>query len=113
MSDTQSDKLVNRYFGFRLLVTPWAIKAIYVIGIVAILINGWNVYQVSQKSWFVGTSFALECQLKGIAIMVLGNLIWRLACETWIVLFSICDSLLVIRSQNRREPAGEEINTAE
>ena len=73
---------MNDFFGFRKMVSTALIKIIYFFGLIILTLSGAGM--VYQGNIMV---------LKGIGIIVLGNLLWRIICEVWILLFSIHDLL--------------------
>ena len=78
----------NDFFSFRQMVSMQIIKIIYILGLVFITIGG-----------IIGL---FDNFLMGLAAIVLGNLIWRLICESAILLFSIHDILGNIETNVRK-----------
>jgi hypothetical protein len=74
---------IGEFFSFKRMVSFGLIKLLYVLGIIGILVYGIN--QITENKW-----------LMGISIILLGNLIWRLFCEIWILAFSIHNTLVSI-----------------
>jgi uncharacterized protein DUF4282 len=85
------------YFSFQRFVTSYFIKVIYFIGFMALTaggtgLAGWaamRLYEASiprELGWYYVAS--------GVGILLLGNLIWRVFCELWVVLFNINDRLV-------------------
>jgi hypothetical protein len=79
----------NDFISFRYLITPAIITVIYILGAIAISIGG-IVTMGSPRAGGV---------LAGLAILVLGNIYWRVILEFFVVLFRMNDSL---RSIDRR-----------
>jgi len=79
----------NDFFSFRQMVSMQIIKIIYILGLVFITIGG-----------IIGL---FDNFLMGLAAIVLGNLIWRLICESAILLFSIHDILGNIETNVRKD----------
>jgi len=75
------------------MISPVLIKIIYVIGI--ILIIGSTALYVRQF-----TSGA-ERVLYGFSAVLIGNLLWRLVCESLILLFSMHELLSSIEHETR------------
>ena len=70
------------FFGFRKMVSAAIIKFIYILGVIVLTIGGIGMlFQGDEKI------------LIGLAAIILGNLLWRIICEVWILLFSIHDIL--------------------
>ena len=79
----------NDFFSFRQMVSMQIIKIIYILGLLFITIGG-----------IIGL---FDNFLMGLAAIVLGNLIWRLICESAILLFSIHDILGSIETNVRKD----------
>ena len=79
----------NDFFSFREMVSMQIIKIVYILGMIFITIGG------------IITMF--DNFLIGLGAIVLGNLIWRLICESSILLFSIHDILGSIETKVRKE----------
>lgn len=71
------------FFSFKRLITTQIIGAIYVIGLIAITIGG-------IVAMFSGSTEAIA---GGIMAITIGNVVWRLVCESAIVLFNMHDKL--------------------
>lgn len=69
----------NDFFSFREMVSMQIIKIVYILGMIFITIGG--------------IIALFDNFLIGLVAIVLGNLIWRLVCESAILLFSIHDIL--------------------
>lgn len=98
------------FFGFRTLVTNTIIKTVYALGAAAITLAG---VAFAAFPFLVGltpdqdrTAAGIRGLALGLVIFVGGNLLWRLLCEGWIILFSIHEMLA---SVERRLNQGEEL----
>jgi len=76
------------------VITPTLIKIIYVLGMAAITILGLVILSPA------GRYFENHIWL-GFGVMVLGNIIWRIICESWILLFNIYDLLRSIEKSQQ------------
>ena len=76
----------NDFFDFRQLITPALIKFCYVIGIIGITLGG-----IFAMVGGGGAEIIMGC-----AIIIFGNIIWRLICEGTIIIFSIHELLVEI-----------------
>lgn len=74
---------MSDFFNFKRLITTEIIGAVYVIGFLAITIG-------SIVAMFSGSS---EAFVSGLAGVTIGNVVWRLVCESAIVLFNMHDKL--------------------
>jgi len=64
-------------------VSTSIIKIIYVLGLIGVTLGGLIML-------FEG---GIEAILAGLGMITLGNLLWRVSCEAWILLFSMHDTL--------------------
>lgn len=91
------------FLSFRTLVSASIIKAIYVTGAVILTAGGgvlmafpFLAYSVAPESPHAQPVLAGLYLVAGAAIASVGNLLWRLMCEGWILLFSIHEMLASI-----------------
>ena len=70
------------FFKFRMMVSTIIIEIFYIIGFLVLTIGG-IVFLFQGKQGI----------LIGLGAIIIGNLVWRVLCESWIVLFSIHDIL--------------------
>lgn len=99
------------YFSFRELVTPQLIKVVYLAG--ACFITAAGVLSIvspdALEEYEIGP---ILTRLGGIAVLLIGNLVWRLMCEGAILLFSLHELLVsldtkagvLVRQGKRMEP---------
>lgn len=73
---------IEDFISFRKMVSTVLIKFIYILGMVILTISGIVVF-------FRGG----ENILLGLGIIIIGNLLWRVTCEGWVILFNIHDIL--------------------
>jgi len=99
------------FFSFRTIISPIMIKIIYVLGmlgltsggVVMIVMGLHATVLAAEKLNILGIEIPFNKQiLIGIALIVLGNLVWRFLCESWILLFRMCDILGSIERQLKR-----------
>ena len=92
------------FFSFHQLVSTTIVKAVYVFGLVLIsflalaeiVMGTWSIIDGQMgSSPHIGLSSPLLIAT-GIVILTLGNLIWRLTCEAWILMFSMHELLALI-----------------
>jgi hypothetical protein len=90
------------FFSFRTMVSPIVIKIIYVLGMVGLTSGGIVMIVIGldltdlgvEKLNIFGRQVPVTIQIFiGIALIVLGNLVWRFLCESWMLLFSMRDTL--------------------
>lgn len=86
------------FFAFRTMISSKMIRLMYVLGMLAVTFYGFTVMFSDSYSWMYG-----DIQwMVGLGILILGNLFWRVACESMILFFSINDILASIEAQNKR-----------
>jgi hypothetical protein len=88
------------YFAFRELVTPQLIKVVYIVG--ALFITAAGVLSiVSPDTLDEYEAGPIVTRLGGIAVILIGNLVWRMMCEGAILLFSLHELLVSIDTRAR------------
>lgn len=105
---------MGRYFSFDRMITPAFVKAVYFIGFLAITVAGialavWAGMQLNDAT--ISRSLGWRYVAYGVGLVVVGNIIWRVFCELWVVLFGIHDELVSLRDAyafNRPHYAYEE-----
>ena len=88
------------YFSFERMVTPAFVKVIYFLGFIAITAGGvalaiWAGMQLNDAT--ISRSLGWRYVAAGVAAVVLGNIVWRVFCELWVVLFGIHAELTSVR----------------
>lgn len=88
------------FFSFRRLITPSFIKAIYVIGFLLLTAGGiafsaWAGWRLNEAT--ISRELGWRYVAYGVAVLIFGNLLWRIVCEFWIVIFNLHDELVVVR----------------
>jgi hypothetical protein len=71
------------------MVSRILIQIIYVLGMVGLSITGIVIIIEATQS----RDHAILKILTGLCVLTLGNLIWRIICEVWILLFNMHDIL--------------------
>lgn len=99
------------YFAFRELVTPQLIKVVYLVGACFITAAGiLSIVAPGALEEYEGGP--IVTRLGGIAVLLVGNLVWRMMCEGAILLFSLHEMLVsidmrvgvLVRQGKRTEP---------
>lgn len=75
-------KEMNEYLDFRKMVSKSMVKFIYILGVVVLTISGLVMFFQGAGAFFIG-----------LTLIIFGNLLWRVLCEGWIIIFSIHDIL--------------------
>jgi cytochrome c biogenesis protein CcdA len=73
---------MSDFLGFRVMVSTGIIMVIYILGLAVLTIGG-----------FVRFIQGGVNSLIGLGIIIFGNLLWRVFCEGWILIFSVHDIL--------------------
>lgn len=88
----------NGFLSFRTMVSRTLIQIIYIVG--ALGLCAYGIIMIANGIIIIGKSTdgsgSIEQVITGLGIILLGNLIWRIICEGWILLFNIHDVLVSI-----------------
>ena len=95
------------YFSFQKLITPRFVKFIYAVGLLVMTAGGialavWA--GLGLRSATLPTRMGVYYIAIGAGIAIVGNLVWRVLCEIWIVLFNIHNLLGVIATESSHVP---------
>ena len=87
------------YFAFDRLITKTFVKAVYFIGFVLLTLGGialaiWAGLRLQEAS--IPRQVGWRYVAIGIGAVIVGNLLWRIFCEFWIVLFNMHARLVTI-----------------
>jgi hypothetical protein len=102
------------YFSFQKYITSSFVKAIYFLGFLALTaggigLAGWaamRLYEASiprELGWYYVAS--------GLGILFIGNLVWRVFCEIWVVLFNIHARLVSLDQKAGAEALSDDVRT--
>ena len=91
---------MGSYFSFDRMITPTFVKALYFLGFVALTVAGvalaiWAGMQLNDAT--ISRSLGWRYVAIGVAMVLLGNIVWRVFCELWVVLFGIHSELTSVR----------------
>ena len=104
------------YFSFQKLITTHFVKFIYVLGFVALTAGGIGLAiwaGLGLRSATLPARIGVYYIAIGAGIALVGNLAWRVFCESWIVLFNIHSLLGSIERETRLEPIERELPSEE
>jgi hypothetical protein len=95
------------YFSFQKLITPRFVKFIYAVGLLALTGGGialatWAGFGLRSRT--LPTRMGIYYIAIGAGVAIVANLVWRVLCEIWIVLFNIHNLLGVIASETTQAP---------
>lgn len=88
---------MSAYFSFERMITTSFVKVVYFLGFLALTAAGiglmvWAGLQLNDAT--IDRSLGWRYVAIGGAILLVGNIVWRVACELWVVLFNIHDELV-------------------
>jgi hypothetical protein len=91
---------MSAYFSFERMITPSFVKVVYFLGFLALTVAGiglmvWAGLQLNEAT--IDRSLGWRYVALGAAILIAGNIVWRVLCELWVVLFGIHDELVSMR----------------
>lgn len=110
---------MGAYFSFERMITTSFVKVIYFLGFVAITAAGvaltvWAGMQLNDAG--IDRVLGWRYVAAGVGLVVIGNIVWRVFCELWVVLFEIHAELVSVRYglnlnglRVREEPVVEEV----
>jgi hypothetical protein len=104
------------YFSFQKLITPRFVKFIYVVGSIALTAGGIGLATwagLGLRSATQPTRMGVYYIALGAGLTIVGNLVWRVLCEIWIVLFNIHNLLGSIERETRHVPVERELTVQE
>jgi hypothetical protein len=91
---------MGAYFSFERMVTTTIMKVVYFLGFLAITAGGvalavWAGMQLNDAR--IDRVLGWRYVAAGVAAVVIGNIVWRVFCELWVVLFEIHAELVSVR----------------
>jgi Domain of unknown function (DUF4282) len=91
---------MGAYFSFERMITTTFVKVVYFLGFLAITAGGvalavWAGMQLNDAR--IDRALGWRYVAAGVGLVVLGNIVWRVFCELWVVLFEIHAELVSVR----------------
>jgi len=88
------------YFSFERMITTGFVKVVYFLGFLAITAAGvalavWAGMQLNDAR--IDRMLGWQYVAAGVGLVVIGNVIWRVFCELWVVMFEIHAELVSVR----------------
>lgn len=88
------------YFAFERMITTTFVKVVYFLGFVALTAAGialavWAGMQLNDAT--ISRTQGWRYVALGVALVFLGNIVWRVFCELWVVLFGIHSEMVSVR----------------
>jgi len=100
---------MNDFFNFKQMISLNIVKLVYIIGVVFITLFG--IFTMFGSMWHYSPFFVgFFTFLTGGAIIVFGNLFWRVICEYWVIFFSMHEH--IIKISEGMTTCGATVNTA-
>lgn len=112
---------MGAYFSFERMITTTFVKVVYFLGFLAITAGGvalavWAGMQLNDAR--IDRMLGWRYVAAGVGLVVIGNVVWRVFCELWVVLFEIHAELVSVRHglnlnglRVREEPVEREVIT--
>ena len=95
--NNQNSTSFNDFISFRKFISLTFIQVSYILGAIAITIAGIGFLVQAVDSRNAG-----ELTLSGLGLLVIGNLLWRVICEAWILFFRLAASVGNIENQVKK-----------
>ena len=91
---------MGSYFSFERMITPGFVKVVYFLGFIALTAAGvalavWAGMQLNDAT--IDRMLGWRYVGFGVALVLIGNIVWRVFCELWVVLFGIYEELVSVR----------------
>lgn len=91
---------MGAYFSFERMITTTFVKVVYFLGFLAITAGGvalavWAGMQLNDAR--IDRELGWRYVAAGVGLVVIGNIVWRVFCELWVVLFEIHAELVSVR----------------
>ena len=91
---------MGAYFSFERMITTTFVKVVYFLGFLLLTAGGvalivWAGLQLNEAT--IDRVLGWRYLATGAAILTIGNIVWRVFCELWVVLFGIHDELFSVR----------------
>src|SRR6185436_20931379 len=91
---------MGAYFSFERMITTTFVKVVYFLGFLAITAGGvalavWAGMQLNDAR--IDRVLGWRYVAAGVGLVMIGNIVWRVFCELWVVLFEIHAELVSVR----------------
>ena len=99
------EALNTGFFSFRTFISPLLIKLIYILGVIGIVAASIAVALMPADRILPDVPFSPKVKSISLSVIILivGNLLWRMICELWMVLFSVRAALILVARRLRRQ----------
>ena len=105
---------MSEYFSFQKCITSPFVKTVYFLGFLVLTaggigLAGWAAMRLFEAN--IPRELGWYYVAGGAGILLVGNLVWRVFCEIWIVLFNIHTRLISLDQKTRTEAVVTEVRT--
>ena len=105
---------MSEYFSFQKCITSPFVKTVYFLGFLVLTAGGiglmaWAAMRLYEANIARGLGWYYAAV--GAGIVLVGNLVWRVFCEIWIVLFNIHARLVSLDQKSGTETLVTELRT--
>ena len=83
---------MKNFFMFDLLITPWIVRILYLIGQIVLIIA---CFAIAEDAFRGSEEITM-----GILFSIISIPLWRIICESWIVLFRISENISKVALQD-------------
>jgi hypothetical protein len=100
------------YFSFRKVITTYFVRTIYALGFIVLTLAGlglaaWAGLRLNDA--IIPTRTGVYLIAAGAGIALVGNLVWRMICEFWLLLFNMHTLLASIENQMKTETGQRQV----
>lgn len=99
--NNQNPTSFNDFISFRKFISLTFIQVLYVIGAIAITIVAVGLLIGFNGSMMPSANYNGN-PLAGFSLLIIGNLLWRVICEAWILFFRLASSVSNIENQVKK-----------
>ena len=105
---------MSEYFSFQKCITSPFVKTVYFLGFLALTaggigLTGWAAMRLFEAN--IPRELGWYYVAGGVGILLVGNLVWRVFCEIWIVLFNIHARLVSLDQKAGPEVVSTELRS--
>jgi hypothetical protein len=99
MDNPSASSVVNKMLNFDVMIGPVLIKIMYFIGLIGIALFGIFLLFSGVMSMSYSPAYGLLMVLLSPIAVILYAVMWRFACELWILMFKVYDRLGEIKDK--------------
>ncbi|MES2095447.1 MAG: DUF4282 domain-containing protein [Pseudomonadota bacterium] len=99
MDNPNAGTIINKMLNFDTMIGPVLIKIMYFIGLIGIAIAGLFMLFAGVMALGYQPAYGLLMILLSPIAVIIYALVWRFACEMWILMFKVYDRLGEIKDK--------------